>query len=113
MLRPVQVVRIAKCVDDDFRAFLINAAPAEIAARFAVCFADGPSKAGRTEALAHFGGDPQHPAILSTVPVIEECERFKPGIQKWLEQTGFGNDLRMIQAFARWAEIGQGERRLA
>lgn len=92
--------------DRDYRAFLLRVSPLEVRGMFRDCFAAGPRRGGAEEALRYFDSNPQHPAILSTVPVVEECERFMPGFGFWLQQTGFGDDLDMIKAFAKWYELG-------
>lgn len=93
-------------VDRDYRRFLIRVSPQEVGDMFRTCFAAGPRPGGSAEALHYFEGNPQHPAILSTVPVVEECDRYMPGLSLWLNRSSFGNDLDMIKAFARWYEIG-------
>lgn len=92
--------------DRDCQAFLLRVAPPLIRTMFWAIFQNGPSKGGAEEALRYFDGNPQHPAILATVPVVEECERFMPGFGFWLQQTGYGDDVEMIKTFARWYELG-------
>lgn len=104
---------IERRADNNFRGFLLRVSPFEVGALFTTCFANGPRRGGAAEALRYYENNPQHPEILSTVPVIEECERFMPGIQQWLGETGFGDDLDMIKAFARWAVIGTDHEQFA
>lgn len=92
--------------DANYKSFLLRVAPREIRTLLTQCFANGPAPGGMIAALGYFEDNPQHPALLSTVPVVEECERYMPGLQAWLQQSGFGDDLSTIKAFVRWAEIG-------
>lgn len=101
-------VHITRRVDNNFRGFLLRASPDAISVLFAECFANGPRRGGAAETLKYFGGDTAHPGLLSTVPVVEECERYMPGLMNWLAVTGFADDLDMVKAFMRWAELADG-----
>lgn len=64
---------------------------------------NGPSRGGYAESAAFFGAEWDIKLKL-TAPVVDGMEVSVPGFKRWLEVTGFGNDLRMIRGFVCWAE---------
>ena len=99
-------VHIRADVDRHFREALRNAATrAPAVARFHIRAAleNGPSRGGGAEAMAFFGSEIDVKLKL-TAPLIDGIEINAPGFKKWLQATGFGNDLRMIRGFVDWAE---------
>lgn len=104
--RKVLEAAVERREDRDYRSFLLRVSPSQVRLMFADCFAVGPRRGGAAEALQVLNGDTCHPMLLCTVPVIEECERFMPGFGHWLGTTGYGDDIDMIRAFAKWYELG-------
>lgn len=101
-------VKIRADVDMKFRQGLT-----EIVSKDGGCYArwqiknalqNGPSRGGYVEAAQYFGKEFDTKLKL-TVPIVEACEVSMPGFGKWLEQTGFGNDVEMIKGFVLWAEF--------
>ena len=66
---------------------------------------DGPSRGGMKEAQQTLGDD-LHPLLLRTVPLVEYLESQCKGMKRWLELTGFGNDVNLIKVFVKWADYG-------
>lgn len=64
---------------------------------------NGPSKYGAQETTRHYGN--QMDAVMHlTAPIVDTLEVAMPGFKRWLEVTGFGNDLTMFKGFVKWAE---------
>lgn len=71
----------------------------------------GPSRGGAVEAMRYFGPELQTKLVL-TAQIIDGLEISVNGFKKWLELTGFGNDVTMIKAFVAWAEFKNGAGRV-
>lgn len=66
--------------------------------------AAGPSKGGIGEALRYFGDE--GPAMVKRATrVVEYLEFCENGFTRWLEVTGFGNDIGMIKALVAWSDV--------
>lgn len=110
-----KVAHIRADVDQRFRNALGHAAlkDAGKTARklIARALTAGPSRGGAVEAMRHFGPALQVNLVL-TAEIIDGLEIAVPGFKKWLELTGFANDLTMIKGFVAWAEFKNGQGRV-
>jgi hypothetical protein len=71
----------------------------------------GPSRGGVKETMAHFGTE-LNVKLALTADIVDGMEIAVPGFKKWLELTGFANDLTMIKGFVAWAEFKNGAGRV-
>lgn len=105
------ITHIRKDVDKRFRNALGEAAMADAnkTARWYIHRAldKGPSRGGVMETMAHFGAELNIKLAL-TAEIVDGLEVSVPGFKKWLELTGFANDLTMIKGFIAWAEFKNG-----
>jgi ABC-type antimicrobial peptide transport system permease subunit len=60
-----------------------------------------PSRDAYEESLAHFG-DSLSALCKMTADLVDELEFHHPGIGRWLEISGHGNDKDMIEAMVAW-----------
>jgi hypothetical protein len=101
------VSHIRKDIDARFRNALGQAAVSDAnkTARWYIHRAlnNGPSRGGVRETMAHFGHE-LNVKLALTAEIVDGLEISMPGFKKWLELTGFGNDLNMIKGFVAWAE---------
>jgi len=75
----------------------------DVAWRMSAVLANGPRAGGKEESLRHYGSLDRLQEVLQYVtPLVEELDRRVPGFGRWLEHTGFGNDVGMIGALAFW-----------
>lgn len=106
---------IRKDIDQRFRNALGEAAVADAnkTARWYLqrALSHGPSRGGVTETVNHFGAELNIKLAL-TAEIIDGLEIAVPGFKKWLELTGFANDLTMIKGFVAWAEFKNGQGRV-
>lgn len=72
---------------------------------------NGPSRGGVRETMAHFGAE-LNVKLALTAEIVDGLEISVPGFKKWLELTGFANDLTMIKGFVAWAEYKNGQGRV-
>jgi hypothetical protein len=63
----------------------------------------GPDRDGAEGAIRYFGNKLNY-MLEITAPVIDGLEVTIPGLKRWLELTGFGNDKTFIKGFVAWAE---------
>lgn len=104
-------IQIAAEEDKAFRTFLLVASPESVGKMLREVLTAGPMPNGAQRASDYYGLD-LHDVLLRTVAVVDEIEWLMPGFKKWLDATGFGNDYRMIAAFAKWADMeSRGELR--
>jgi hypothetical protein len=68
---------------------------------------NGPSSEGAAETIRFFG-DELSEKLQLTAQIVDGLEIAAPGLKKWLEMTGFGNDCRMVRGFVAWAEHKAG-----
>jgi hypothetical protein len=104
-----KIVAVRADVDRAMRRQLVELAELEspsIAHDIRVILQRGPSKGGAKEAQQHYG-DRLHETLLVTVPLVEWLEKMIPGIKRWFEVTGFGNDIAMVKVFVDWARERQ------
>lgn len=110
-----KVAHIRADVDQRFKKALLNACAQDgnkTAWRlFHKAIHAGPSTGGAVEAMRYYGGTLQANLLL-TAEIIDGLEIAVPGFKKWLELTGFANDLTMIKAFVAWAEFKNGQGRV-
>lgn len=110
------VVNIRSDVDARFREALSLAAvnDANKTARFYIqrALSNGPMRHGVRLTMAHFG-DKLQVKLALTAQIVDGLEISVPGFKKWLELTGFGNDLNMIKGFVAWAEYRNGAGRVS
>lgn len=109
------ISHVRRDVDQRFRNALGEAlvADANKTARWYIhrALANGPSRGGVRETMAHYGeGLNVHLAL--TADIVDGLEITVPGFKKWLELTGFANDLTMIKGFVAWAEYKNGAGRV-
>lgn len=71
----------------------------------------GPSRGGVRETMAYFGHE-LNVKLAITAEIVDGLEISVPGFKKWLELTGFANDLTMIKGFVAWAEFKNGQGRV-
>lgn len=71
----------------------------------------GPSRGGVRETMSYFGVELNIKLAL-TAEIVDGIEISVPGFKKWLELTGFANDLTMIKGFIAWAEYRNGQGRV-
>lgn len=106
---------IRKDIDLRFRSALGEAAMADAgkSARWLISKAlnNVPSRGGVRETMNHFGTELNIKLAL-TAEIIDGIEIAVPGFKKWLELTGFANDLTMIKGFVAWAEFKNGQGRV-
>jgi hypothetical protein len=62
----------------------------------------GPSRGGALEAMRYFGPLLQV-ELVHTAQIIDGLEVSMNGFKRWLELTGFANDVTMIKAFIEWS----------
>lgn len=106
-------VQIPADEDKAFRSFLLGASPWPVRIMLSDVLADGPMPDGAKKAAAYYKFELQN-VLIKTVPVVDELEWFRPGFKRWLDATGFGNDRRVIAAFAHWSDMeSRGEIRNA
>lgn len=110
-----RIGHIRKDVDQTFRKMLREAVAQDggQTARWYIIRAldQGPSRGGAMEAMRHFG-DGLNVKLALTAEIIDGLEIAKPGFKKWLELTGFANDVTMIKGFVAWAEANNGRGRV-
>jgi hypothetical protein len=63
-----------------------------------------PSRGAFEESLAHFG-ESMYGLCRMTVPLMNELEFYHPGILRWMEISGHGNDKDMIEAMVAWVTL--------
>lgn len=109
------IAHVRKDIDQRFRNALGEAAmtDANKTARWYIHRAlhQGPSRGGVRETMAHFGTELNIKLAL-TADIVDGMEISVPGFKKWLELTGFANDLTMIKGFVAWAEYKNGAGRV-
>lgn len=109
------ITHIRSDVDQRFRNALREAAVADAnkTARWYIhrALANGPSRGGVRETMAHFGAE-LNVKLALTADIVDGLEISVPGFKKWLELTGFANDLTMIKGFVAWAEYKNGQGRV-
>lgn len=109
------VTHIRSDIDARFRRALGEAAMADAnkPARYYIHRAldKGPRPGGAREAMQHFGNE-LNVKLALTAEIVDGLEISVPGFKKWLELTGFGNDLTMIKGFVAWAEYKNGQGRV-
>ena len=104
-------VRIRQDVDRRYRAALydlacaIEGADGAIAEEVRRILTRGPSRGGMKEAQQRLGDD-LHPLLLRTVPLVEYLDSQCKGMKRWLDLTGFGNDVNLVKVFVEWADLG-------
>lgn len=76
----------------------------EIDAMVTKALADGPSRGGVAEAIAYFGPDAGTRIAAQTGRLVSYLEFCEHGVHKWLDASGFGNDLEFIKALMVWAD---------
>ncbi len=103
---------IPKAIDDHYRRQLCYwaaiAGGESLRTEVYTALQDGPSKGGRPEVERYFGPGYQDLISARVAPLIEYlefCDKGGPGLMKWLDRTGFGNDLGLIKAMLRWAGL--------
>lgn len=105
-------VDIRSDVDQRFRRVLREAVRQDGGkpARNRICAAldAGPSRGGAMETMRHYGPH-LNVNLALTADIIDGLEIAAPGFKKWLELTGFANDLAMIKGFIAWAEHKSGQ----
>lgn len=110
-----QVAYIRGDVDARFRAALREAVAQDggKTARHLIHRAldQGPSRGGALEAMRYFGPELQCKLEL-TGDIIDGLEIAVNGFKRWLELTGFANDVTMIRGFVAWAEFRNGRGRV-
>jgi len=110
-----QVAHIRGDVDARFRNALRKAVHSDggATARSLIMNAleQGPSRGGAVEAMRFFGPELQTKLAL-TAEIIDGMEIAVNGFKKWLELTGFANDVTMIRGFVEWAEYKNGQGRV-
>lgn len=110
-----KVSHIRADVDARFRAALRKAVTADggkTANNLIVkALEHGPSRGGAVEAMRYFAGELQAKLAI-TAEIVDGLEIAVNGFKKWLELTGFANDLTMIKGFVAWAEYKNGRGRV-
>jgi hypothetical protein len=71
----------------------------------------GPSRGGVIETVNHFGAELRLKLAL-TAQIVDGLEIAVPGFKRWLELTGFANDLTMVKGFVARAEFKAGRGRV-
>ena len=108
-------VHIRQDVDLAFRRALREAVAQDggKAARYLIfrSLEQGPSRGGAIETISHFGAELPTKLAL-TAEIIDGMEIAVNGFKKWLELTGFANDLTMVKGFVAWAEYKAGRGRV-
>lgn len=109
------VAHIRRDIDLRFRQALREAAAVDAgrSARWLIDKAlnNGPSRGGVKETVDHFG-EGLNVKLALTAELVDGIEISVPGFKKWLELTGFANDLTMIKGFIAWAEFKNGQGRV-
>jgi hypothetical protein len=106
VLRTPGKAHIPTAVDQRYRDFLVQRSPKAVQWHMRKALDAGPPRS--TDEAYRFFGAELAAVLEKTIPVVIELEEYCPGIQKWLDVTGYGNSRHMIEAFARWAEVGNG-----
>jgi hypothetical protein len=105
------VAHIDITVDRRFRAALSEAVARDggaTARRLIVrALEQGPSRGGARETINHFGAELGVKLAL-TSEIVDGLEIAVNGFKKWLELTGFANDLTIVKGFVAWAEYKGG-----
>lgn len=108
-------VSIRKDIDHRFRQALREAVVQDggTTARHYIIRAldNGPSRGGVRESMAFFGAE-LNVKLALTAEIVDGIEIAVPGFKKWLELTGFANDLTLIKGFVAWAEFKNGQGRV-
>jgi hypothetical protein len=104
-------VRIPADIDRRYRAALLEGSKAgghRAHWHISNALQNGPSRGGLAETLAYFK---EHDAsfLACTAELVDGLEITVPGFKRWLEATGFGNDVRMVRGFLAWAEHVDGK----
>ncbi len=114
-LREGKRVHIRLDLDRKFRAALREAVAQDggKSARYYVIRAleQGPARGGAIETINHIGSELQTKLAL-TAQIVDGMEIACNGFKKWLELTGFANDLTMVKGFVAWAEYKAGQGRV-
>lgn len=109
------IAHVRKDVDLRFRSALSEAAAVDAgrSARWLIskALSNGPSRGGVRETMNHFGAE-LNVKLALTAEIVDGLEISVPGFKKWLELTGFANDLTMIKGFVLWAEYKNGQGRV-
>lgn len=104
-------VHIRQDVDQRFRRMLTEAVASRGGNRarrlIARALQDNPSRGGVAESVRFFGDGLQE-KLAVTAQIVDGLEITTPGFKRWLELTGFGNDVTMIRGFVAWAEHTSG-----
>ena len=110
-----QVAHVRVDLDQRFRKALFEAAAQDggVDARnlIGLALANGPSRGGAMDTINHFGAELQT-CLALTAEIVDGIEIAVPGFKKWLELTGFANDLSMVKGFVAWAEHKNGQGRV-
>ena len=110
-----QVAHIRTDVDRAFRKALVEVVTKDggkTARNLIVCALDrGPSRGGAMQTMRHFGKELSTKLAL-TAQIVDAMEITRPGFKRWLELTGFANDLTMVKGFVAWAEFKAGQGRV-
>jgi hypothetical protein len=106
ILRTPNHVQIERAVDERMRLFLVNACHPAVRFRMQRALSHRPHPPDVLwRVKRYFGGQgPTMKAIQVAVPVVAECEKYCPGLSRWMILTGYANEPLMIAAFAAWAE---------
>ena len=109
VIRENGLVHVDAKVDAAFRQALMDGIPVQLRGKMREALAATPNKGAMAHSRRYFGDELPH--IKNRIaPLVIELNRFLsesrglPGLFDWLDVTNFGNDYRMIKAFAAWAE---------
>lgn len=108
-----EIAWIDRASDERFRHMLIHGAPAPIGRKLKDALSRTPKPNAREYSEQHFGE--RLPAIIAlTRPLMDALENYfeangAPGLTRWLNLTGYGDDVRMIEAFAEWASMAKSQ----
>lgn len=99
-------VQIDRETDRHMRRFLVQACHPSTRFRMARALAQRPHPPDALDRVKrYFGGQkPALDTLQAALPVVQEAEKYCPGLSHWLMLTGYGNEPLMIAAFAHWAE---------
>ena len=109
---PVKViagsVQIPAPVDKRYKQMLLNEAwklsNPDVYTKIKAAVEKTPAANAYEESYAHFG-ESIFGLCRMTAPLVDELEYHHPGIQRWLEISGHGNDKDMIEAMVAWVTL--------
>lgn len=101
-------VEIPTHVDRRYKQALVNEAwklgNADVYAKMKTAVEKTPARNAFEESFLHFGENVYVLARM-TAELVDELELRHPGLQRWLDISGHGNDKDMIEALVAWVTL--------